>query len=88
MAYIPELQRVVLFGGLFVAPDNALTPLNTTWLFDGSDWILDSPDTTPPVIWDGMSVYVPARQGMLVTGGNSPNQNDVINQVWVYAPED
>ena len=35
MAYLPEIQRIVLFGG----QGDTWPPLADTWLFDGSDWV-------------------------------------------------
>ncbi|MGE3174675.1 MAG: hypothetical protein AB7O97_18730 [Planctomycetota bacterium] len=65
MAYDPQQQRTLLFGGR----DAAFALLAETWEYDGVDWIQRTPAHTPPegrLGWDPI-----ARRVLLVGGGQT-----------------
>lgn len=84
LAYDPVRQRVVLFGGA-VFTNEAFIALNDTWEFDGVDWAQISPQGEPPVNWDTAMEYDPSQNGIVLVGGNSPNQGNVQSWVWRYS---
>ena len=66
IAYYPNLDQVVLFGGL----DSSQTPLDDTWVWDRTNthWVLQNPATRPP-----------ARYGhSLVADPSTPNKDLVL----------
>jgi hypothetical protein len=65
MAYLPEIDRLVLFGG------SSLTPRNDTWFFDGTEWT-PGPPTPPevlPRLFFGMA-HDPVAGKLFVAGGS------------------
>ena len=80
MAYDPIRKKIVLFGGRDMIP----TALGETWEFDGANWSLIQTTSSPPPTWDSAMIYFPSQNGVLLFGGNSPNQNDLNNNMWWY----
>jgi hypothetical protein len=83
MAYDPDREVIVLYGG-----NAAGWPYeNTTWEFDGADW-LSITTTLSPAARHGMAMaYDSDRQVMVLFGGADPD-NLVLNQTWEYTNTD
>jgi len=58
-------QGVLAFGG--VGPGGAL---NDTWVWDGTNWVAQSPATAPPVRYNTMLVYDASDAAFRLFGGN------------------
>jgi hypothetical protein len=67
MAYLPEIQKLVLFGG----QGSTWPPLNDTWLFNGSSWV---PGPAAPTALKGRTgaqlVYDPDLNALVLFGGS------------------
>jgi hypothetical protein len=64
-------NQVVMFGG---AADNInLTPLNDTWVWDGTNWTSLSPANSPPARSYASMVYDAVHGRVLLFGGRTPN---------------
>jgi hypothetical protein len=65
MAYLPDIQKLVLFGGA------GTVPYRDTWLFDGTSW---APGPSTPAAVSARSffgmAYVPDRHALYIAGGN------------------
>lgn len=74
LAYHPPTQRVVFFGGEHVDPTNPFdsTHPTNTWAWDGTDWQLLDPPSTPPDTIDYGFAWFPERSAMVMHGGWGP----------------
>jgi len=73
LAYDPARQVLVLFGGGY---------LNDTWTWDGSNWTLLHPATSPPPrAWASMASD---GRGRLVLFGGSAASGDVLGDTWTW----
>ncbi|MCB9430942.1 MAG: fibronectin type III domain-containing protein [Ardenticatenaceae bacterium] len=84
MAYNPLQQRLVLFGGYDILYHSGAYA--DTWEFDGQQWVEATPTTSPPATWASEAVYYAPLNGVVIFGGNSPNQNDLVDTMWRYGP--
>jgi hypothetical protein len=82
MAYDPEREVVVLFGGL---ADDGATPLDDTWEWDGSDCTEVTTASAPSprgvhgaMTWDG------ARHTIVLRGGGTVPGSTVFDDTWEY----
>ncbi len=80
MTYDPNQNVIILFGG------GDTGSYNDTWIFDGNNWQLAAPTNSPPPTWSAGFAYYPPENGVFMFGGNSPNQNDLSNEMWLYSP--
>ncbi len=76
MAFLPTLQGAVLFGGT----GNPLAS-NETWLYDGSNWTLQTPATQPSGRIEMEMVYDLARGVLVLYGGSVGGANA---ETWEY----
>jgi len=84
MTYDSLNQEIVLFGGTRFNAAIEFSTYADTWLFDGHTWQLVTPMHSPPPTWNAGFAYYPPLQGIFMFGGNSPNQNDLNQDVWLY----
>lgn len=84
MAYNPVTDRIVVFGGRPYG-GTLTTPYDDTWEFDGVNWAQSAPTTSPPGIWATSMIYYPPQLGILLFGGNSPNQGNYQYWQWRYS---
>ena len=76
LAYDPATSQMVLFGGYGTTYDN------DTWVWDGSNWDLQSPGTSPAARDGATMAYDSATGQMLLFGGfngSTLNENDTWN---------
>ena len=80
MSNDPVRQRVVMFGG-------RLSPFPTysaqTWEWDGVDWILRAPATSPSARSDHTTAWDPISQRTLLYGGSSLS-NPATGDTWAW----
>jgi hypothetical protein len=68
MVYDPVHHQTLLFGG----EDSSGTALNDTWVYDGANWTLLHPATSPSArLWHGMAFD--SAHGTIVLFGGCPN---------------
>ena len=70
MTYDSERQRVVLFGGL-VSQSGVFS--NQTWEWDGANWQLRTPVSSPGARAESAMAYDPVRQRTVLFGGFNQN---------------
>jgi hypothetical protein len=78
MAWDPERQRVVLFGGL----DSADQPLDDTWEWDGAIWVQRRPSISPPARSEHAMVLDEARQRIVLISGRS--STGLLRDLWEW----
>jgi putative cell wall-binding protein len=69
MAYDTTTHQLVLFGGFRGPEGGTQTPLSDTWIWDGSDWVQQSPTHAPPARWSGALTDDPATGQLVLFGG-------------------
>ena len=81
MAYDPEGDRVVLFGGGLANNPTGAAP---TWLYDcaANRWRRPDLEVEPPPRCNAPLVYDPATRSMVLFGGY--NQAAALNDTWVW----
>lgn len=81
MAYDPQSQSVVLFGGALI---------NETWEFSGGNWSEQNTTVAPPPGSDFPMVYDAAMGSLLLFAGGGPNATNGTwafdNDTWVNLP--
>jgi N-acetylneuraminic acid mutarotase len=84
IAYLPILDRVILFGGSG-GFRNTAPFYNDTWLYDynSNRWELLEPVESPPSRGFSAMVYVPSMDRIILYGGSSGEDTDV----WVFDHE-
>jgi uncharacterized protein (TIGR03437 family) len=84
MAYDSAHSEVVLFGGGFYnAVTKSLSDFNDTWVWDGSNWTQQSPQTSPPARDSHAMAYDSVRDSAVSFGG--ANANAVIfGDTWTW----
>ena len=85
MAYDSVRQVVVLFGGLNVA-GAVVSNFNDTWVFNGTDWMQQSPATPPPVRNCAAMAWDDAHQQMVLFGGTPTTLGSgaVVGDTWIW----
>ncbi len=82
--YIPSIQSVMVFGG----EDGSGFPgslLNDTWLWDGEDWIEQSPETSPGPRYKHAMAHDEGRNQMVLFGGiTGPGSES--SETWEWNP--
>jgi hypothetical protein len=72
----PGHGSVVLFGGL-----GSVNP-NNTWLWDGTDWLFQSPATQPALRYDSAATFDERLHKVVVFGGGSGGTP--LNDTWMW----
>lgn len=67
MTYDAGNRRTIMFGG--TSPDEAPTPTNETWMWDGTTWTLLTLAHSPPVGRQYAMAYDPGRGAVVLFGG-------------------
>lgn len=80
MAFDSDRGVIVMFGGRFGGNYGAC--LNDTWLWDGTNWNQDSPNTSPSPRTNFAMVHQSARGRPFVFGGRDQYQN--YDESWEY----
>jgi cysteine-rich repeat protein len=89
-AYDPKRKRVVMFGGYQL---NYGAPLDDTWEYDGSDWTLKQPATTPLARAGAAMAFDAINSRLIMFGGatsgvcttcNTNDTGDPVNETWSY----
>jgi hypothetical protein len=78
MAYDPDSQKVVIFGGY----DDAGTHLDETWTFDGRTWSKEIPSVSPPPRAAGSMAYDSVTQKVVMFGGF--NGTSYLGDTWSW----
>ncbi|MBK1833194.1 hypothetical protein [Roseibacillus ishigakijimensis] len=78
MAYDPERQQCVMFGGL--RADG--TTLDDTWTWDGNDWNKEEPATTPPARHHHQMIWDSSNNRVLLFGGRS--DSGWLSDIWTW----
>lgn len=78
MAYDPVHGQVVLFGG-----SAGTLYYGDTWIWNGANWTLMSPQTSPPARFGHTMAYDAARGQVVLFGGNGSN-NTLLNDTWAW----
>ena len=90
MAYDAAHGQVVLFGGTGPTPagvDFGTEALNDTWVWDGSNWTQESPQTSPSVRYSPAMAYDAAHGQVVLFGGAALNPDGTmkeLNDTWVW----
>ena len=71
MAYDPDTQTVILFGG-----DDGQNALRDTWSWDGSRWSRLYPAVSPPSGTRALMAYDPGTHRLVLTGGYAMSGGD------------
>ncbi len=87
ITYDAARQHMIVFGGItgfdgIEGSNRVGTLLNETWLWDGTTWLEQQVDTTPPARLGGQLVYDEARQQTLLFGGS--NADGYLNDLWQW----
>ena len=78
----PLINGVLLFGGNLLQGNTAS---NETWLWDGTDWQLLAPATSPPATPNATLAFDPVSQAMLMfIAQTSSNSGVVPSQTWTW----
>jgi hypothetical protein len=67
LAYDAARSKTVLFGGNNAT--DVFSPMNDTWLWDGTDWEEQHPTMSPPKRDEAQIAYDAARQNIMLFGG-------------------
>ncbi len=82
----PTVNRVLLFGGLYyeyVGPNLVRTFFNDTWLWNGANWIKQTPAASPDARWKAMMATDEAR-GQIVLFGGADRNDGVLGDTWIW----
>jgi uncharacterized repeat protein (TIGR01451 family) len=81
MAWDPDLDEIVLFGGVTAAG----VPLNDLWAWDGTTWSqLTPPGSVPAARWGASMAWDPDRGGLVLFAGGS-SSTSVFNDTWLFS---
>ncbi len=70
MAYDAATRTTVLFGGEMVdTASGGYKPSGMTWTWDGTNWALQQPTTSPPPLGYSSMAYDPVRSQIVLFGG-------------------
>src|SRR5206468_8221273 len=85
LAFNSSNKTAVLYGGLKPVGAHGLIPLDTTWLWDGSNWSFAAPGARPPARIGESMVYDAARGNVVLFGGCSRIAcTDAFNDTWTW----
>jgi uncharacterized protein (TIGR03437 family) len=84
MAYDSAHGQVVLFGGLSLEPEEVF--YDDTWVWDGSNWTKESPQTSPPARFGHAMAYDSVHGQVVLFGGEGvvDGRGADINDTWVW----
>ena len=80
VAYDSGHGKTVLFGGV----DVNLNLLGDTWVWDGTNWTQESPQTSPPALSDFNITYDATHNQTIVFGGID-STGEGTNAVWAFS---
>ena len=81
MCYHVGINRTVLFGGI----DPQIGGVDTTWLYDGTNWTAAPVTGSKPAVRTGAKmVYDSARGVCVLTGGLDPTTGNAIVDTWEF----
>ncbi|MBI5524772.1 MAG: Ig-like domain repeat protein [Deltaproteobacteria bacterium] len=75
MAYDSERKKVVMFGGC-TGDLSSCTPKNSTWEYDGTNWVPRSPTSAPTSRSDTAMAYDSIRKKVVLFGGGAGQEDD------------
>jgi hypothetical protein len=78
MAYDAARKRVILFGG-----GTASVARNDTWEWDGQQWTLRTPATSPPARWQHAMAYDSVRKRIVLFGGRD-ERSALLGDTWEW----
>jgi hypothetical protein len=82
MAYDPDRNLVVLFGGWGDAGGTDWESLNDMWVWDGADWEQQFPANLPPARFGASLVYNNVKHSMLLFGGGVGG--GLLDDTWIW----
>jgi uncharacterized protein (TIGR03437 family) len=80
VAYDSARGQVVLFGGQLI-----LSPLNDTWVWDGSNWTEESPQTSPSPRFGIAMAYDSVHDETVLFGGTTLSEDFSDTWTWIDA---
>jgi uncharacterized protein (TIGR03437 family) len=84
MVYDAVHGQTVLFGGSIVnATTFVTTTFNETWVWDGTNWTLETPQTSPPARSSSGMAYDSGHGKTVLFGGVDVNLN-LLSDTWVW----
>lgn len=86
LAYDPNNKRALLFGGTTPTADGPWIELNDTWEWNGNDWVLKTPDTSPSPRLCASMAYDKRNNAMVLFGGKQ--EEDYLNDTWLWTGEE
>ncbi len=89
MVYDSERKQIVLFGGdAGTSTDDNTNFLDDTWVWQGSNWTLQSPTSRPPHRKFASMAYDPVRRKIVLFGGvgkgSTPSSYKYLNDTWLW----
>ncbi|MFN0250933.1 MAG: DUF4215 domain-containing protein [Kofleriaceae bacterium] len=78
MAYDPNRQRIVMFGGVDFKDEGS----DEVWEYDGTTWTRGSPAQSPPGRYNGAFGFDPVRRTMVLFGG--VDDEGVLSDQWEW----
>src|SRR5256885_2162156 len=86
LVYDPENKGVILFGGTYTVPHadgtNEGVSTGDTWPWNGTDWNLQNPATSPTVRHFASMAYDPVHDDTVLFGGSMPGVR--LNDTWTW----
>jgi len=79
LVYDKVQKKVIMFGGATFGPT---TPNNETWEYDGTDWTLLSPATSPTARYGAGMAYDESRNITVLAGGTTTS--GATQETWEY----
>jgi hypothetical protein len=84
IAYDRSRQRIVMFGGISDWLGGKFLYENSTWEWDGRDWIKMHPDTVPLPRAGHMMAYDEKRGVVVMFGGEDKNGKYLFSDTWIW----
>lgn len=85
MALDAQTGDDLLFGGVGGAPNgSAARPLDDTWEWTGTNWVHQSPATSPPPIFNGAMAWSTAGDSNVLFGRVPDNSSGQSTQTWLW----
>lgn len=76
----PADSTVVLFGGIYIGDDNS----DDTWTWDGSNWTLETPASSPSPRRHASMAYDSTRDEIVLYGGETGGFATVYDDTWIW----